>query len=154
MALLKHSCFLARGPMFFGERPKLLVGEGPRAQCSCIGLRPAMLILWSCSFKWSLNFQKNFKQFIILHKVSVFFLTGFHALLKKVCILNQLQLQWSPYQKNKTSTWMIISLPDFSRFKFFTVQCFKSVTPFVVEEWYPPTTAVHLQTPTVDRSSA
>ena len=23
-------------------------------------------------------------------------------------------------------------------------------TPFVVQEWYPPTTAVHLQTPTLD----
>jgi len=56
--------------------------------------------------------------------------------------------------KNKRSTWMLVGLPDFSCFKIFTFQCFKSVTPFVVEEWYPPTTAAHLETPTLDSSSA
>ena len=57
--------------------------------------------------------------------------------------------------KNKRSRWiLVIGLPDFSCFKIFTFQCFKSVTPFVVQEWYPPTTAAHLQTPTLDRSSA
>jgi len=30
----------------------------------------------------------------------------------------------------------------------------KSVTPFVVQEWSPPTTSVHLQTHTLDNSSA
>jgi len=45
---------------------------------------------------------------------------------------------------------MLIGLPDFSCFKIFTFQCFKSVTPFVVQKWYPPTTAVHLQTPILD----
>jgi len=42
-----------------------------------------------------------------------------------------------------------IGLPDFSCLKIFTFQCFKSVTPFVVQERYPPTTAVDLQTPTL-----
>jgi len=45
---------------------------------------------------------------------------------------------------------MLIGLPDFSCFKIFTFQCFESVKPFVVQEWYPATTAVHLQTPTLD----
>jgi len=49
---------------------------------------------------------------------------------------------------------MLKGLPDFSCFKSFIFQCLKSVTPFVVQEWYPPTTAVHLQTPTLDSSSA
>jgi len=49
---------------------------------------------------------------------------------------------------------MLIGLPDFSCFKIFTFHCFKSVTPFVVQEWYPSTTAIHLQTPTIDSSSA
>jgi len=39
---------------------------------------------------------------------------------------------------------MLKRLPDFSCFKIFTFQCFKSVTPFVVQECYPPTTAVIL----------
>ena len=45
---------------------------------------------------------------------------------------------------------MLIGLPDFSCFKIFTFQCFKPVTPFVVQECYRPTTAVHLQTPTLE----
>ena len=49
---------------------------------------------------------------------------------------------------------MLKGLPDFSCFKIFIFQCFKSVAPFAVQEWYPPTIAVLLQTPTVDSSSA
>jgi len=49
---------------------------------------------------------------------------------------------------------MLIGLPDFSCIKIFTFQYSKSVTPFVVQELYPPTTAIHLQTPVLDSSSA
>jgi len=38
--------------------------------------------------------------------------------------------------------------------KIFTFQCLKSVTTVVVQEWYPATTAVHLQAPTPDSLSA
>ena len=49
---------------------------------------------------------------------------------------------------------MLIGFPDVSCFKIFIFQCFKPVTSFVVQEWDPPTTAVHLQTPTLESSSA
>ena len=49
---------------------------------------------------------------------------------------------------------MIIGLPDFSCFKIFIFQCFKTSHIFFFQEWYPPTTAVHLQTPTLESSSA
>ena len=49
---------------------------------------------------------------------------------------------------------MLIGLPDFSCFKNFIFQCFKPVISFVEQEWDPPTTAVHLQTPTLESSSA
>ena len=48
----------------------------------------------------------------------------------------------------------IAGLPDFSCFKFFIFQCFKPVTSRVVQEWDPPTTTTHLQTPTLASSSA
>ena len=38
---------------------------------------------------------------MILHKISRFFELGCYAFSEKVCILNQLQLQRSPYQKIK-----------------------------------------------------
>ena len=49
---------------------------------------------------------------------------------------------------------MLIGLPDFSCFKFFIFQCFKPVTSCVVQEWVPPTTTIHLQTATLESSSA
>ena len=49
---------------------------------------------------------------------------------------------------------MLIGFPDVSCFKIFIFQCSKPVTSFVVQEWDPPTTAVHLQTPTLESSSA
>jgi len=49
---------------------------------------------------------------------------------------------------------MLIDFPDFSCFKFFIFQCFKPVTSCVVQEWDPPTTSIHLQTPTLESSSA
>ena len=45
---------------------------------------------------------------------------------------------------------MLIGLPDFSCLKIFIFQCFKSVISFVDT----PTTAAHLQTPTLESSSA
>ena len=47
------------------------------------------------------KFSKNFEQFMILHKISRFFELDCYAFPVKVCILNQLQLQRSPYQKIK-----------------------------------------------------
>jgi len=49
---------------------------------------------------------------------------------------------------------MLIGLPDFSCFKFFTFQCFKPVTSCGVQESDPPTTAIHLQTATLESWSA
>jgi len=49
---------------------------------------------------------------------------------------------------------MLIGLPGFSCFKIFLFQCFKPVPCFVVQEWDPTTTAVHLQTSTRESSSA
>ena len=43
------------------------------------------------------KFSKNFEQFMILHKISRFFQLDCYAFPVKVCILNQLQLQRSPY---------------------------------------------------------
>ena len=57
------------------------------------------------------------------------------------------------HTKKKRFTWMLIYLPDISCFKIFTFQCSKSVTSFVVQEWYRPTTVVHLQMPTPDQLS-
>jgi len=47
------------------------------------------------------KFSKNFEWFMILHKISRFFQLDCYAFPVKVCILNQLQLQRSPYQKIK-----------------------------------------------------
>ena len=71
---------------------------------------------------------------MILHKISVFLLDCY-AFPVKVCILNQLQLQCLPYQNFEGLYSNAYSgLPDFSCFKIFTFQCFKSVTFFVVHE--------------------
>jgi len=108
--------------------------------------------LWASSLIMFFQMKcKYFKHLMILHKISVFFKLDCYAFPVKVCILNQLQLQCSPYQKIKG---LLECLPDFSCFISFTFQCFKSVTYFVVQEWYPLTTAVHLRTPTLDSSSA
>ena len=48
-----------------------------------------------------LKFPKNFEQFMILHKISRFFELDCYAFPVKVCILKQLQLQRSSYQKMK-----------------------------------------------------
>ena len=91
------------------------------------------------------KFSKNFEWFMILHKISRFFQLDCYAFPVKVCILNQLQLQRSPYQKIKgllkVLEKLLIGLPDFSCFKFFIFHCFKPVTSCVVQEWDPPTTA-------------
>ena len=47
------------------------------------------------------KFSKNFEQFMILHKISRFFERDCYAFPVKACILNQLQLQRSPYEKIK-----------------------------------------------------
>ena len=49
---------------------------------------------------------------------------------------------------------MLIGLPDFSCFKIFIFKYFKPVMSLVVQEWDPPTTAVHVQTPILESSSA
>jgi len=47
------------------------------------------------------KFFKKFRtEIMILHKISRFFELDCYAFPVKVCILNQLQLQRSPYQKN------------------------------------------------------
>jgi len=107
-----------------------------------------MKFQFSKKFRTVYDFTQNF-----------FFLTGLfcYAFLITVCILNQLQLQCSPYYQNIKGLNLnayCISLPDFSCFKIFTFQCFKWVASFVFQEWYPPTTAVHLQTQSLDSSSA
>ena len=51
--------------------------------------------------------------------------------------------------KNQRSAWMLIGLPYFSCFKSFIFQCYKPVISFVVQEWDPPSTGVHLHTPTL-----
>jgi len=89
---------------------------------------------------------------MILHKISRFFELDCYAFLVKVCILNQLQLRRSPYQKIKgllIALECFIGLLNFSCFKFFIFQCFKPVTSCVVQEWDPPTTAIHLQSVSV-----
>jgi len=47
------------------------------------------------------KFSKNFEQFMILQKISRVVELDCYAFPVKVCILNQLQLQRSPYQKIK-----------------------------------------------------
>ena len=47
------------------------------------------------------KFSKKFRTFMILHKISRYFELDCYAFPVKVCILNQLQLQRSPYQKIK-----------------------------------------------------
>ena len=52
-------------------------------------------------FQTKFKFSKNFEQFMILHKISRFFYLDCYAFPVKVCILHQLQLQCSPFQKIK-----------------------------------------------------
>ena len=99
------------------------------------------------------KFSKKFRTLYDFTQNFSFFELDCYAFPVKVCILNQLQLQRSPlkvYLKYSNA----YRLARFLMLQFFIFQCFKPVTSCVVQDWDPPTTAIHLQSPTLESSSA
>ena len=92
----------------------------------------------------SLRFKKNF----------LFFLTRLLCFSSKSLHPESISNAMFTLSRNERFTWMLICLPGFSCYKIFSFKCFKSVTPFVVQQLSPPTTILHLQTPILDSSSA
>ena len=90
------------------------------------------------------TFPKKFQTVYDFNKISVFF--NWIVMLFQLTFVSWINCSCNVHLTKKLkSTWMLIGLPDFLCFKIFIFQSFKSVTPFVVQEWYPPTTVVHLQ---------
>jgi len=98
----------------------------------CQGSRPIAtsfeLVLSSCPIKRSSKFPQNFKQFMILDKLSVF--VAWLLCFSNKCLYPEsisAAMECSPYQEMKG---LLICLPVSSCFKLFSFKCFKSVTPF------------------------
>jgi len=84
---------------------------------------------------------------MILHKISVFFYW-----IWIVMVFQQKFVSWINYSCNVHLTKKLkVYLNAYRRARFlmlqnFHISMFQISHTFVVQEWYPPTTAVHLQT--------
>jgi len=84
-------------------------------------------------FQMKFKFSKKIQTVHDFTQNLCFFLTGLLCFSSKSLYPESMTAAMFTLPKMKRSTWMLIGLPDFSCVKIFTFQCFKSVTPFVVQ---------------------